>query len=90
MRKRKTVPIRIPEGWTVSTEFSWNSRRIEPGTQLSILKHRGRVLFVRHVDNGKGGQWVDVKDQSGRFRSFHPDRIKTVHRLAKPTRVMSH
>jgi hypothetical protein len=82
LQPRKRVPPKpLPADWKVSTETSINGRRVEPGTPLSITGVRGRVEFVQHVRRDDGVEWIDVI-QPGHvgFRSFRPDRVRTVHR----------
>lgn len=82
-------PHRAPElGWTTSEHFEWNGRHIEPGTELSVSRESGRFRFVRHVRTRDGREWVDAvgidtKGVGTSWRSFRPDRIKTVHRTRK-------
>lgn len=82
LRKKDQNPP--PADWTISTSFSWNGRRIEPGTELKIQGVRGaRFRFVRHVVKDDGREWVDViggARGASQWRSFRPERIKTVHR----------
>lgn len=81
VRKRDLQPL--PEDWTVSEEFSWNGRRIEPGTELKISGVRGRWRFMRHVRRENGVEWIDVIGGTRgclHWRSFRPERIRTVHR----------
>jgi hypothetical protein len=83
MPVRKINPL--PEHWAVSHEFNWNGRHIQAGTELSIKGVSGRFRFIKYVNTGSA-KWVDVV--GGRkgvttFRSFRPERIKTVHRVNK-------
>ena len=73
----------IPAHWTRSKEFSWNGRRIEPGTELKISGVRGRWRFQHHTRTDDGREWVDVIGGvrgALQWRSFRPERIRTVHR----------
>lgn len=74
--------------WEVSETFTWNGRHLEPGTEVSIRGEAGRFRFVRHVRRPNGAEWIDLigTDAKGigtAFRSFRPERIRTVHRLVK-------
>jgi hypothetical protein len=84
MRQRKATKARpYPEHWTVSTEITVNGRRVTPGTEVSIRGERGRFLFVKHVKTPTA-EWIDVVnggDKGTGFRSFTPNRVRTVHRL---------
>lgn len=85
-RRKRQAPPSIPEGWTVSTEYRVNGRVLEPGTEVSITGERGRFRFVRHVINASGAEWLDVVGGANKvtmYRSFRPERVKRVHRLAK-------
>lgn len=69
--------------WVVSEEWTTHGRNLIKGTEVSIRGERGRFQFVRHVYNPKNEkEWVDViggPTGTKQFRSFHPERIKTVH-----------
>lgn len=78
-------------GWTIATEWSHNGRRVEPGTELSVTGEGGRFRFLRHVTNADGVEWIDViggtvsrkGGEARKWRSFRPERVETVHRIAK-------
>lgn len=79
MSRKKQVAVRdLPDTWVVNTEFVANGRHLAPGTEVKIRGERGRFRFDRHVFNGSV-EWIDARDQDGRFRSFRIERIKTVH-----------
>lgn len=85
--RRKTKPQPLPADWEVSETFYWNGRHITKGTELSITGARGRYRFVKHVKTPKA-EWIDTvgggtRTRSDMARSFAPNRIKTVHRIAK-------
>lgn len=72
----------VENDWTVTTDWTYNGRRVEPGTELSFVGVRGRYRFVKHVQRPNGVEWVDVWGGPGKeesFRSFRPERIRTVH-----------
>jgi hypothetical protein len=78
------APDTVAQDETV-TEWSYNGRRVEVGTELSIEGERGRFLFRQYVRKG-GKEWIDVfGGVSGheKPRSFRPNRVKTVHRIQK-------
>jgi hypothetical protein len=81
--KGRAKPKPLPEGWERSEEFSWNGRRIAPGTELKIRGVRGRWRFLSHTRTDEGVEWIDVVGGTRgcvHWRSFRPDRIRTVHR----------
>jgi hypothetical protein len=68
------------------TALKVNGRHVTPGTELSIRGVRGRFRFVEKVTTEAGAEWVTVyggTKNEGAFRSFDPDRISTVHSVAK-------
>lgn len=74
--------------WAVTTEWAYNGRHVNPGTELTVDVSIGkatadleRFRFIRHVRNERGAEWIDVVSETGGFRAFRPDRIRTVHRL---------
>lgn len=84
-KKGKKKAPKYPPGWVVSYTWQHNGRHVEIGTELSIKKESGRFRFIKHVVNGEH-EWIDVvggKSGNVQFRSFAPERVKTVHRLAK-------
>lgn len=92
MGKKKFVQPEYPPGWQVADKFSWNNRHIEVGTELTVRGIRGRVRFVKHVTvleeineqwSEVKAEWIDAIDRDKHFRSFAPERIRTVHRLNK-------
>lgn len=81
MIERKTVAARpLPADWHVAEQTTINGRHVLPGTELSIAGVRGRVTFMRHVRRDNGVEWIDVL-QPGHtgWRSFRPNRVRTVH-----------
>ena len=85
-RGKSAPPKEHPQGWIISTEYRANGRVLEPGTEVSITGERGRFRFVRHVISASGAEWIDVVGGANKvtmYRSFRPDRVKRVHRLAK-------
>lgn len=82
--RKATKPKPPPEGWVVETEIQINGRNVTPGTELSITKVRGRFRFVRQVTTPTA-VWIDViaPEPHKIMRAFHPDRVKTVHRLER-------
>ena len=76
-RKKKNINA-TPCSWQISTDFVANSRHLSPGTEIKIRGEKGRFKFLQHIRTATA-EWIDVRDKDGRFRSFHPERIKTVH-----------
>lgn len=60
-----------------------NGRIVEPGTELSITGERGRFRFVA-VFTGDGSLTCYGGTQGHEmFRSFRPERVRTVHSKSK-------
>jgi hypothetical protein len=81
VRKNKINTPRLDDAWVVTTEIQINGRNVSPGTELKISGERGRFRFIKHVKTGEA-EWVDVwgGTKGGEtWRSFRPDRVKTVH-----------
>lgn len=78
---------------TVTAEATLNGRRVTKGTELSVRGARGRYRFVKLVTTDAGIIWLDVwggPRHHETMRSFRPDRVKTVHRIAKtPTNLLA-
>jgi hypothetical protein len=70
------------DDWVVSEECRINNKNVVVGTELSIRGERGRFKFIKHVVNGDH-EWIEVLGAGQQFRSFSPDRVKTVHRITK-------
>jgi hypothetical protein len=80
-RKNKQETFRADAHWIVTTEIQINGRWVYPDTELKISGERGRFRFIKHVDTGEA-VWIDVwgGPKGGEtWRSFRPDRVKTVH-----------
>lgn len=76
----------VENDWTISTEYRHNGRVLTPGTEVSVRGMRGRYRFVKHVARPNGIEWVDLWGGPGKeesFRSVRPERIRTVHRIAR-------
>lgn len=86
-RQRKgRVKSTIPSTWTVSESIVINGRYVEVGTEVSIQGESGRFRFLRHVVTEAGAEWIDViggPAKAEKWRSFRPERVKRVHRIAK-------
>lgn len=67
-------------------EFEVNGRVLTKGTEVSIRGVRGRMRFqyARNLDSGKV-ELTFVQESANRkqFRSFYPERVRTVHRINK-------
>lgn len=82
-KKKQKVESNYPPDWRVAEYAYWNGRHIRPGTELSITGERGRFRFVKFVETPTA-TWIDViGGKHNLSRSFHPSRIKTVHRIKK-------
>lgn len=92
-RKTETIPNSQPHvppvlDWDVATEITVNGRQVSYGTELTITgEGTTRFVFVRRVTRPNGTEWIDVletyKGTPQAYRSFRPDRIKTVHRTVR-------
>ncbi|AOT25427.1 hypothetical protein KIP29_gp29 [Mycobacterium phage BabyRay] len=63
-----------------------NERHLEPGTEVSIQGERGRFRFVKASTTSAGKTVLDfIGGPAGheQWRSFYPERVKTVHRIAR-------
>lgn len=83
MARRKKTPTleELQPNWEISYEMKFNGRIIEKDTELSIKGESGRFRFIKHVKTPEC-EWIDVvggREKYRQFRSFRPDRIKTVH-----------
>ena len=61
-----------------------HGRDLEPGTEVSITGERGRFRFVRATTTSAERIVLDfIGGQAGHecWRSFYPERVKTVHRI---------
>lgn len=81
-RKRKIQTPMICDAWEMKTEIQINGRYVSPNTELKIAGERGRFRFIKYVKTETGAEWIDVwggTKGSETWRSFRPDRVKTVH-----------
>lgn len=81
-----TAPLAMENDWLINWVLKINNREVVVGTELKISGESGRFRFLRHVQGGPNGGWIDV--YGGRpghetIRSFRLDRIKTVHRTRR-------
>ncbi|AHB79610.1 hypothetical protein PBI_VALIDUS_80 [Mycobacterium phage Validus] len=63
-----------------------HGRVLEPGTEVSIRGERGRFRFVKAATTSSGRvtcDFIGPDDNTKCWRSFYPERIKTVHRIAR-------
>jgi hypothetical protein len=63
-----------------------HGRALEPGTEVSITGERGRYRFVSASTTNSGRVVFDfIGGRPGHecWRSFYPERVKTVHRLSR-------
>lgn len=87
-RRKRVAPPAEPSpdaDWTRSKTWTApTGRRVEVGTELSIVGERGRFRFFEHVVTDKGAEWLSVVGGTKgvrMFRAFAPERVKRVHRL---------
>ena len=82
---------RAPEGssavhWTRTREARANGRVLVPGTEFSVKGEPGRFRFMYLTETPSGAVWLDAiggPKGAPAWRSFHPSRVKRVHRLTK-------
>lgn len=83
-RRRKAPP---PPDWEEHRDAVVNGRHLSPGSEVSIRGERGRFRFVKRVVRPERGvEWLDFwggPKHAPQLRSFYPDRVKTVHRIAQ-------
>lgn len=74
------------QGWIKHTDFVVNRRVLRVGTEVSIRGERGRFRFLRAVETPAGAVWLDFiggPAKAEKWRSFHPERVRRVHRINK-------
>ena len=92
VKRNKVDTPKIDDAWVIKTEIQINGRHVSPGTELKISNQRGRFQFIKHVVTDKGVEWIDVwgGTKGGEsWRSFRPDRVKTVHYKNKTTQNLA-
>ena len=95
MAKKRLTPM-YPADWTVETYIVVNGRIVRPGTEVSVTGEPGRFRFVKKVTTDSGKTWVDLIGPIPRnplrarsaWRSFRPERIRTVHRTTRTRGVV--
>lgn len=81
-----TPHINPSAAWEVRNTYQVNGRHMTEGSEVSIRGERGRFRFIRAVTTPAGNHWLDFiggTKGSEVFRSFHAERVRTVHRIAK-------
>lgn len=85
-KSKERVP-NYPADWEVTHEAKVNGRILTPGTEVKIRGERGRFRFVKAVRTPTV-YWLDFvggvshgRHQIKMWRSFAPERVKTVHRI---------
>ena len=82
--KKKQMPPQHVNYWTVTTEYTVGNKTLVSGDLIRIDGEQGkRFIFNCHVYNhDNDAEWVDCnevwKGAPGMFRSFRPDRIRTI------------
>jgi hypothetical protein len=72
--------------WIKQGQYVVNRRRLIRGTEVSIRGERGRFRFIQAVETPAGAVWLDFiggPAKAEKWRSFHPDRVRRVHRIQK-------
>lgn len=96
-RRRSASTTAVPrynpaEGWEYLTEWKANGRILTPGVEVSIRGERGRFRFLYAIRKPDGTLWLDfVGGRKGEkaWRSFYPDRVRTVHRVGRTTEALA-
>jgi hypothetical protein len=84
--KRAKVAATRPAEWNVADTYVVHGRTLEVGTEFSVKGEPGRFRFEKHVTLDDGREWIDCWGGARKvvmWRSFRPERVKTVHRLKK-------
>lgn len=66
-------------------EYRLHRRLLRPGTEVSIRGERGRFVFNHATVASTGAvslTFVGGPPGAEKWRSFRPDRVRTVHRVA--------
>jgi hypothetical protein len=86
-RQRRTARELDPSaGWIKLNQYRINCRTLRQGTEVSIRGERGRFRFIKAVQTPAGAVWLDFiggPAKAEKWRSFHPDRVRRVHRINK-------
>ena len=83
-RKYKRSDTSLPADWQQYETATVNGRHLEPGTEVKIQGERGRFRFMHRVTRDSGVEWLTFWGGAKgceAYRSFRPERIKTVHRM---------
>ncbi|ALF00512.1 hypothetical protein SEA_BOOSTSEASON_78 [Mycobacterium phage BoostSeason] len=86
MKRTRTVAAPPP---APQPEVVVHGRTLEPGTEVSIRGERGRFRYMRATTTSAGRLVLDfIGGPAGHeaWRSFYPERIRTVHRINKTRR----
>ncbi|ASR85277.1 hypothetical protein I5H06_gp27 [Mycobacterium phage SirPhilip] len=83
---KRTKVYRAPAVAVERPEVVVNGKVLEPGAEVSIAGERGRFRFVKSARTSTGRitcDFIGPDDNTKCWRSFYPERIKTVHRLQR-------
>ncbi|QFP94860.1 hypothetical protein SEA_MARSHAWN_74 [Mycobacterium phage Marshawn] len=83
---KRTRTYRAPAVAVDRPEVVVNGVTLEPGQEVSIRGERGRYRFVKSARTSSGRvtcDFIGPDDQTKCWRSFYPERIKTVHRVSR-------
>lgn len=70
-----------PAHWEVAEAIRLRNREVRPGVVLKIAGERGTFRFEQHVLNTRTGtEWITVRDANGGWRSFRPERVRSIPR----------
>lgn len=89
MKRCKVIqPVPLPDGPPVFVR----RRELTPGVEVSIRGERGRFRFVKSSLTSEGRvvcDFIGPSEAHAAWRSFYPERIKTVHRIARLRKSVS-
>ncbi|AFN37766.1 hypothetical protein FGG44_gp78 [Mycobacterium phage MacnCheese] len=84
MKRTRAVAPAVAE--VERPEVIVNGKVLEPGAEVSIKGERGRFRFVKSARTSTGRvtcDFIGPDDNTKCWRSFYPERIKTVHRILR-------
>jgi hypothetical protein len=84
---RKYTRPTTPPTWTCADAVRLRGREVRPGMVVRITGERGTFVFTRHVSLPDGREWIDVRDAGGGWRSFRPERVRSIPRRQPVARV---
>jgi hypothetical protein len=90
---RRKAPLLLPPDWIHHDEAIVNGRTLDRGAEVSIRGERGRFRFLRAIERPERGlYWLEFwggPKGAEQWRSFTPDRVKTVHRIKTTDKALA-